>query len=283
MDAKVVAVGGVTVGGSGKSVVIASLAEILLTLQKKTAILSAGYGRSSRKVLRVDPAVHTCADVGDEPLMLAQKGIGVFVSKNRWKSARLALQEQKYDVFLLDDGVVQKYLAPNVNLIVIDAAQGLGNGEMLPLGPLRIDFNTLKHSLNAIILLIHDKKQDYSEIKSRLPSNVPLIIGKLQQDLSPLDLRTKYLAFCGIGYPRKFFDMLNRSLFVVKEIDFPDHYPFSEKDMTQLLSEAESYGARLVTTEKDFARIPERFRELVTPVPVKILWNDMEKIATYLL
>jgi tetraacyldisaccharide 4'-kinase len=278
-----VAIGGVTVGGSGKSIVVASLAEILLALKKKTAVLSVGYGRSSWRALRVDPVVHTCVDVGDEPLMLSKKGIDVFVSKNRWKSARLALREQKYDVFLLDDGVVQKYLAPNINLVVVDASQGIGNGEALPLGPLRIDFDTLKHSLNAIILLIHGEKQDYSEIKSCLPSNVPLIIGKLQQDLSRLDLETKYLAFCGIGYPRKFFDTLNRSLFVVREIDFPDHYPFSEKDMTQLLSEAESCGARLVTTEKDFARIPERFRELVSVVPIKIMWNDMEKIATYLL
>ncbi|MDR1362301.1 MAG: tetraacyldisaccharide 4'-kinase [Holosporaceae bacterium] len=282
-NAKVIAVGGVTVGGSGKSIVVASFAEILSLLRKDAAVLSRGYGRSSRAVMEVNAAAHGYEDVGDEPLMLSRKGIDVFVAKNRKKSAALALGKKKYEVLLLDDGLVQKDLVPHIRFVVVDAAQGLGNGEMLPLGPLRIDFPTLKNSIHAIILLTHAENQDCSAIKAKLPAKIPLMVGRLQQDISGLDSGAKYLAFCGIGYPRKFFDAINRSLFVVKEFDFPDHHPFSENDMATLLGEAENHGARLITTEKDFMRVPERFRELVTAVPVKILWHDLEKIISYLL
>jgi tetraacyldisaccharide 4'-kinase len=279
---KVIAVGAITVGGSGKSIVVESLAGFLGMLEKKCAVLSAGYGRSSRKVLAADADMHTCADVGDEPLMLSQKGLDVFVAKDRSRSAALAKSKGIYDVFLLDDGICQKYLQPDIKFLVIDAHQGFGNGEMLPLGPNRLDIDAVKHDIDAVILLTYQSEYDFSSLRAKIPDSLPIIMGRLLQDFSQVNDQERYFAFCGIGYPKKFFDSIADTLTIVKQMAFPDHYPFSDTEIINLLDKARLLDAKLLTTEKDLARIPKRYHHLIATIPVKVVWYDNEKVVSYL-
>ncbi|MDR3179509.1 MAG: tetraacyldisaccharide 4'-kinase [Holosporaceae bacterium] len=279
---KVIAIGAITAGGSGKSIVVKALADLLGILGKKCAVLSVGYGRSSSRVLAVDLDMHTCADVGDEPLMLSQKGLDVFVAKNRSQSAALANSKGIYDVFLLDDGICQKYLRPDVRFLVIDADQGFGNGEMLPLGPNRLSMKTIKNDIDAAILLTYQSEYDFSKIREKIPDSIPILMGRLLQNFSQINCGERFLAFCGIGYPKKFFDSIAGKLTVVKQVVFPDHYPFSDAEIVDLLDDARFLDAKLLTTEKDLARIPKRYHHLITTVPVRISWYDNEKIASYL-
>ncbi len=264
---EVIAVGAVTVGGSGKTIVVKSLCEILKKHGKKIAILSRGYGRSSDSCTKVNYSSHTYKEVGDEPLLLS-KSAPVFVSKNRAQSAKCA-EDENYNCLILDDGLMQRYLQPSKKFIVIDNSQKFGNGEILPLGPNRLNTKTILADADAIFVLGNDSSKDVSWIDA--PANTPIIFGKLQSDFSLI--KKDVIAFCGIGYPEKFFNSL-KGFKVIKKISFPDHSPFSDEVLKRLIESSKLFNAQLVTTEKDFMRIPEKYRAFVSFIPVTIKWEN---------
>ncbi|MDR2158104.1 MAG: tetraacyldisaccharide 4'-kinase [Holosporaceae bacterium] len=259
---KVVAVGGITIGGSGKTMVVQSICDILKFKNKKVAVLSRGFGRLSNETLRVDNQIHSYEDVGDEPLLLSYS-VPVYVGKDRSQSAKLA-ERENYDFFILDDGITQKYLKPDLKLVVIDGEQGLGNGEMFPLGPNRLNFEKIKSDVDGIIVL--GQNSDFNKFWDG-----PAFFGEIQQDFS--SIKGKILVFCGLGYPDKFFNSL-KNFEVVKKVVFPDHYPFPETVLQKLIREAEILGAQLVTTQKDLMRIPSRQSQAIVAVSAKIVWKN---------
>ncbi|MDR2068238.1 MAG: tetraacyldisaccharide 4'-kinase [Holosporaceae bacterium] len=275
--AKVVAVGAITVGGSGKTIVTESICRILIADAKKTAVLSRGYGRLSRDVLRVD-SCHSFEDVGDEPLLLFSHGIPVFVGVDRSQSAQMA-ENCGFDFLVMDDGISQKYLRTDLKFVVIDAAQGVGNDEMFPLGPKRLDFDKIKFDIDAVIIL-ESKIGDVFDAVS-FPQSMPVIHGRLTMDFSVIKDR-RIIAFCGLGFPDKFFDSLT-DFEIVKTVDFPDHHPFSNSEVQRLIADAENFRARLVTTEKDLARVPQKYRDHITAIPVRITWKDEKLLRDLLL
>jgi tetraacyldisaccharide 4'-kinase len=262
---KVIAVGGITVGGSGKTMVVKAVCEILKSKNKKAAILSRGYGRTNTETLRVNTEIHSYRDVGDEPLLLAETA-PVFVGKDRFKSAQLA-KDEGFDAFILDDGITQKFLKPDIKLVVVDDNQRFGNGEMFPLGPNRLNFEKIKADIDGVIVIGKRKQKNAF-------GDIPVFWGKILQDFSKI--REKIIVFCGIGYPDKFFNSL-RNFVVIEKIAFPDHNPYSNEDLERLISTAKIYDAQLVTTEKDFTRIPIKYRSVVIPVPARIAWAESEK------
>ncbi|MDR0632112.1 MAG: tetraacyldisaccharide 4'-kinase [Holosporaceae bacterium] len=261
--AKVIAIGGITMGGSGKTIVVHSICEALKSKNKKVAVLSRGFGRLSKKTLLVDSGIHSCKDVGDEPLLLSNVA-PVYVGKDRSKSAKLA-ETEDFDFLVLDNGITQKFLKPNIKLVVIDGEQRFGNGEMFPLGPNYLNFKEIKSDIDGIIVL-----NKHPQIKCLENEGIPLLYGKLQPDFS--QIKGRVVAFCGIGYPNKFFNSL-ADFAIVEKIAFPDHYPFSDADIEKLIFKAERWKAQLVTTEKDFMRISEKYRCIISIVPVKIVWE----------
>ncbi|MDR0580997.1 MAG: tetraacyldisaccharide 4'-kinase [Holosporaceae bacterium] len=262
---KVIAVGGITVGGSGKTMVVKALCEILKSRNKKVAILSRGYGRTNMKTLRVNTEIHSYRDVGDEPLLLA-KTAPVFVGKDRFKSAELA-EDEGFDAFILDDGITQKFLKPNVKLLVVDDNQRFGNGEMFPLGPNHLNFEKIKADIDGVVIIGKRKQNDAF-------GNIPVFWGKILQDFSKI--RKKIIVFCGVGYPDKFFNSFG-NFEVIERIAFPDHNPYSNEDLERLISRAKVHDAQLVTTEKDFTRVPTKYRSVITPVSARISWAESEK------
>lgn len=244
---KVIAVGGLTVGGSGKTVVTQFIVETLLKNGKKVAVLSRGYGRKSKKILQVDPSVHSYEDVGDEPLLLS-KYCPVFVGKDRAKSARLA--GNQFDYFVMDDGLVQKYLKPDIRILVVDGMQKTGNGYLLPLGPNRLKFSWVKGDIDAVVSF-NEFPLDFT----------PIFSGKIQN----MRLTGPVIAFCGLGYPQKFFESLGHCS-LIKRISFPDHHEYTDKEVRSLLDMKHRFSATLVTTMKDFVKIPEKYRNSITPL-----------------
>jgi tetraacyldisaccharide 4'-kinase len=231
-------------------------------------------------VFRVDNAIHTFTDVGDEPLLLSHYA-DVFVGKDRNKSALMA-ESFGYDLLILDDGVTQRYLQPDIKLIVIDSTQGFGNGAMLPLGPNRLCFGMIKHDIDAVIVVKNHAHENIDEIKSKIPESIPIILCHMEQDFSRIRTNERVLAFCGTGYPKKFFNSLKEKIHVVKTVDFPDHYPYSDDDIVDLLDDATIHGAKLVTTQKDMIRISKRFHDFISAVPAKIVWPDSCQIRSYI-
>lgn len=262
---KVIAIGGITSGGSGKTLVVSSLCHTLTKMGFKPAILSRGYGRTqSNSIKKVSPQ-DSYKNVGDEPLLLSQQW-DVFVGKNRFKTAELA---SEFDFLILDDGITQRSLKPNKKIIVISASQCFGNGELLPLGPNRLNLENIKHDIDAIFLIHENNKS--TEHTFTFPSNIPVYHGYIKHNFG--ELTGRLMLFCGLGYPKKFFQSFS-NFQVCKTVSFPDHYPYKDIDIQNLIQESTRLNAQLVTTEKDLMRIPEKYRVKIKTISIEISWNN---------
>lgn len=264
----VICVGNAVVGGAGKTPVTLALAEILTAQGHQPALVYKGYKRTNPATLRVDPARHTLADAGDEPLMAAAFA-PTFVGKTRLRAAQAAADSEA-DLLILDDGLQNPTLIKDLTFLVMDTQYGFGNGRVLPAGPLRMSPKEALHRADAVILLgdapapITPKPVFRAHLVSLLPEALK---GK------PL------VAFAGIGRPEKFFQGLGHAgATLLDTLSFPDHHAYTPEDIT-LLTRCTPEGATRVTTQKDAVRLPPHF---ATPIPAHLIWDDPEAIAGFL-
>ncbi|MEL7137137.1 MAG: tetraacyldisaccharide 4'-kinase [Pseudomonadota bacterium] len=266
VSAKVICVGNLTAGGVGKSPVVAGLRKRLQSRRSlRVATLSRGYKGRLKGPLRVDPDIHTAADVGDEPLMLAQSGES-WIGVDR-AAAGEAMSTDGVDIILMDDGHQNPGLAKDLTFIVVDATAGFGNGFVIPKGPLREPVLEGLSRANAIIIM-----GDEQEPAILHDVGLPLYRGLVTATDSPPAGR--YVAFAGIGRPVKFFDTLESLGVDLRDsVPFPDHHTFSDHDMRYLRRLAKDHGARLITTEKDYVRMSAEMRESLIYLPIEVQFD----------
>jgi tetraacyldisaccharide 4'-kinase len=275
----VICVGNVTVGGSGKTPTSLKLASILAADGRCPAFLTRGYGGSLTGPVLVDPARHTSAEVGDEALLLA-RAAPTIVARDRPAGAALAA-ETGADVIVMDDGLQNPSLAKDVSIAVFDGAVGLGNGRVLPAGPLRAPLAMQWPRIDAVLIVGTGRPGDAvaAEAAAR---GLPVLRAHLEPAANAADALAgrRVLAFAGIGRPEKFFETcraLGAELVVTRA--FPDHHPYEVREMSVLLDEAEAKALVPVTTEKDAVRL-ERLRGLeprlglVRLVPIEMVFED---------
>lgn len=255
----VICVGALTVGGAGKTPAAIAVAQRLTAQGRRPHILTRGYRGRLRGPVEVDPAVHTARDVGDEALLLAAAA-PTWVARSRNAGARAAVAAGA-DMLVLDDGFQNPGLAKDLSLVVIDGGHGVGNGRMLPAGPLREPMARGLARADAVVLVGRDR----TGIAARIPRRLPLLRARLVPD--PADaavLRGKaVLAFAGLGRPQKFAASLEEiGARLVQRRDFPDHHPYRESEIEALLAEAGRLEAVPVTTAKDAVRIGRRRDEI---------------------
>jgi tetraacyldisaccharide 4'-kinase len=248
-------VGNYHVGGAGKTPAVLALARLLRDLGETPVILSRGYGGRLRGPVKVDPERHVAADVGDEPLMLA-RAVPVMVARDRIDGVALA-KSQGATVVLMDDGFQNPAIAKDASLIVIDSDRGLGNGRVLPAGPLRAPLPPQLNRTDALIV-VGDGTAAEAVAAVIAAQDKPVLSAHLRaDDASVASLRGKrVLAFAGIGDPDRFFRTLRGSgIEIVRERAFADHHPLSQAEIETLIAEARRDALTLVTTEKDLARL----------------------------
>ncbi len=246
-------VGNYHVGGAGKTPMVRALSDILKTLGEQPVVLSRGYGGRLAGPVQVDAARHSAADVGDEPLMMSQR-IPVIVSRDRVAGAALA-RSVGASVVVMDDGFQNPSLRKDTSLIVIDALRGIGNGRVVPAGPLRAPLAGQLARTDSLIVI------GEGDAATTLASQVKEQGGAVWHARivpEPASLNAlrghRLLAFAGIGDPERFFATLrDNGADVAKTRAFSDHHVFSAADMAGLVSDAA--GLMLVTTEKDAARL----------------------------
>lgn len=251
----VICVGNYHVGGAGKTPTVRALANLLRDLGELPVVLSRGYGGKLRGPIKVDPVRHLASDVGDEPLMLAGS-LPVVIARDRAAGVALA-KAQGASVILMDDGFQNPAVAKDVSLIVIDSARGLGNGRVIPAGPLRAPLPPQLARTDALII-VGDGEAAKKVAAGIAAQGKPVLAAHLKpDDASVAALRGKrVLAFAGIGDPARFFQTLRASgVDVVRGRAFPDHHLFSEREIEGLSAEAKRDALTLVTTEKDLARL----------------------------
>lgn len=278
----VVCIGNFTVGGAGKTPAAIWIADELKRLGRRPAMLSRGYGGRTKGPHVVDARRDAAAEVGDEPLLLARIAPTV-VSRDRALGARL-IETLDADVIVMDDGLQNPSLVKSLSIGVIDAAVGIGNGLVIPAGPLRAPLAAQTPLVRAILSIAS------GEADRGLPSipgwSGPLYSASLVAKGDTEWLRgQRVIAFAGLGRPEKLFALL-RSLgaVIVAAYGFPDHHAYADADAARLLSEAEKAQALLVTTEKDTVRLKggallETLAGVVRPLPVGLQMPDIARLA----
>jgi tetraacyldisaccharide 4'-kinase len=251
----VLCVGNYHVGGAGKTPTVLALVKLLRELGETPVVLSRGYGGRLRGPIKVDPARHAAADVGDEPLMLART-MAVVVAHDRVGGVALA-RSQSASVIVMDDGFQNPAIAKDASLIVIDSDRGLGNGRVLPAGPLRAPLRPQVARTDALVIVGGGAAAEAvaADLAAR---GKPVLRARLApSDASVASISGKrVLAFAGIGDPARFFGTLRASgIEIASERAFADHHPFSQGEIAALIAEAKREALTLVTTEKDFARL----------------------------
>jgi tetraacyldisaccharide 4'-kinase len=268
----VVCVGNLVAGGSGKTPVVLSLIGLLAEQDVAAQVVMRGYGGRLAGPLadpvRVDPLRHDAVAVGDEALLIAARAV-CWVARDRAAGIRAAAASGA-PVVLLDDGFQNPSVDKDLSLLVIDAAYGFGNGRVIPAGPLREPVAVGLARADAIVL-VGDGEMPESVRAAGRPT--------LRADLSPLRAGhisgVRVVAFAGIGRPGKFFASLRGAgAELVAAHPFPDHHRFGDGDLARLHRIAEREGARLVTTAKDWVRLPEAVRAGIDILEVEIRWRD---------
>jgi tetraacyldisaccharide 4'-kinase len=271
----VICVGNLTVGGAGKTPTALMLAGLLRAAGMAPVFLSRGYGGRLSGPVRVE-AEHGAQDVGDEPLLLA-RAAPTIVSRDRPAGARLAV-EAGAGIIIMDDGLQNPSLRKDFALAVVDGTTGIGNGLVLPAGPLRAPLRWQWPAVDAV-LVIGEGAAGERLAGHAAAAGKTVFHGTLVPDSGDAArLRGEaVLAFAGIGRPAKFRETLESACgAIVKDLRaFSDHHLFSHAELSALQREAKERGLRLVTTEKDVARIRtapdlKEFTSALLPVAIHL-------------
>lgn len=269
-----IVVGGLTSGGDGKTPLAIALAQRLASAGARPAILTRGYGgkRSEISPFAVDMSRHRAEDAGDEALLLARVAPTI-VGADRLAGAALA-QRLGATIVILDDGFHSRRLAPDLTLIAIDSDYGAGNGRCMPAGPLRAPLDAQLAAADALIVIGDGARG--RDIAAR--AKRPVVAAHVAPDPDAAEAvgGARVVAFAGIARPEKFFDMLEKcGAEVAARLSFDDHHRFTERDCARLSRLRQTHGARLVTTEKDAARMGDRLATLgVETLPVTLVFDD---------
>ena len=261
--AYVICVGNLTVGGSGKTPFVRYLRAALADTGVRVATLSRGYGGRLKTVVKIDSEKHTAQDVGDEPRMLAQDGES-WIGADRFAAAQ-AMADDGVEIIIMDDGFQNWALEKDYNILVFDGGDPVGNGCLLPKGPLREPIKSgLARADLAIFMGQNTDNRDYAS----WPVAQTL---SLDIETASLDTSKRYVAFAGIGRPQKFFDSLAKTgADICEAVSYADHYPYKPKDLSFLRTLAGEYQADLITTEKDWVRLLPSQRENIAYLGIKL-------------
>jgi tetraacyldisaccharide 4'-kinase len=251
----VVCLGNLTVGGAGKTPAALAVARVLLAAHERPFFLTRGYGGGLKGPLRVNPSMHKATDVGDEPLLLARLAPTI-VARDRVEGAKLACSAGA-GVIVMDDGFQNPSLAKDLAVILVDGRRGIGNGRIIPAGPLRAPLKMQVGRAQALVIVgAADGASAVADVAKR--EGVAVFHGRLEPDRAVLAAlgRRKVLAFAGIGDPEKFFATLAAAgVNVAERVGFPDHHRYLVAEAQTLLARAAAENLMLLTTEKDAARL----------------------------
>jgi tetraacyldisaccharide 4'-kinase len=250
----VLCVGNLTVGGSGKTPAAIAIASLFLAAGARPVFLTRGYGGRLAGPIRVDRRFHRAADVGDEPLLRARVTTTI-VARDRVAGAALA--ESAGNVIIMDDGFQNPSLSKDLALLVVDCRRGIGNGHMIPAGPLRAPLALQLDHAHAV-LAVGETNGAGNVIGEANNHGLPIFRGRLKPDPTALVALEdhKVLAFAGIADPGKFFATLaSAGVATAVTASFPDHHRYTAGEARDLIVRAERDALHLVTTEKDLVRL----------------------------
>ena len=284
----VICLGNLTVGGAGKTPAALAVAQLLHAAHERPFFLSRGYGGRLAGPVRVNPALHRAADVGDEPILLARLAPTV-VARDRVAGAAFA-RSAGASVIVMDDGFQNPSLAKDLSLVLVDGRRGIGNGRVIPAGPLRAP---LKPQLDrAQALVVVGAPEGAGSLLDRAQRRgMTVFHGRLEPDRAVADAigRRKVLAFAGIADPAKFFaTLLAAGIDIADRAAFADHHRYSAAEALDLIARAKANNLMLVTTEKDLVRLTgapqlEELAAHASALPVRLVIEEKDQFRDLVL
>ncbi len=303
LPCKVISVGNITLGGTGKTPFVVSLAGFLYEKGMRPAVVSRGYGRKDEsKTLIVsndNSVLHDAATGGDEPVLIGTRlpGVPVVVGSNRYIAAQSVLQLFNAGVVILDDGFQHFKLKRDLDIVLVDATDPFGNGKMFPAGILREPIEALRRA-QAVIITRSDAVSSIEELKARIRRiTTARIFTSFQRPLDLVDCRTselkplsvlrgtQVLAFSGIARPDSFTSLLKTlGAVVTGERIYPDHYEFKKSDLVTVFKKAADNRVNMiVTTEKDSVRLCTLKPDGIWALRIELVIKEREEWETFLL
>jgi len=294
LNCKVISVGNITLGGTGKTSLVILIAKYLKQQGHRVAILSRGYKRRNPKSQIPNPNYD---DMGDEPYMLKMnlKDVPVIVDSDRVRAAKLAIRDYAVDTVILDDGFQQWRLKKDLEIVTIDAICPFGNRKLIPRGILRQPLSTLKQS-DIFVLTKTDLARDIGEIKDFLTQINPAapIIESIHSPLYFYKMGTneiidkgalpgkRVILFSGIGQPHSFEGLIQGlGMKIGLSFRFPDHHNYTQRDLEKIAKSSKDENVdMIITTEKDAARLSQlsaissRLSVLVLRIELKITKDE---------
>ena len=270
----VISVGNITAGGTGKTPFVELVVRKLQARGRKPAVLSRGYGRTTRGYLLVagaDKETINSREGGDEPVELAQslRGTAIAVCENRVEGAQRLLAETSADCIVLDDGFQHRYLHRDLNIVLLTAREILSGERLLPAGNRRERRSSLSRA-DVVVISKCKNTQNFEEAAKRLDGwdrhklvGIRLVPASLRNALSVECVdrhsaqKTPVLAFCGVGDPDSFADSVaGYGCEIVSAKIYPDHHQYSPSDLKVLQEEFSKHSATMtITTRKDVVRL----------------------------
>ena len=235
---KTICVGNIYLGGTGKTSLAIKINKILNKKNIKSCFIKKKYSNQN-----------------DEQKLLNNYG-KLFVALNRADAIKQA-EKENYDVAILDDGLQDKSIVYDLSFVCFNNLNWIGNGMTIPAGPLREDINNLQYYNN---IFLNGNLENLEKLKKeiyKINPNLNIYLGKYEPlNLNEFEIGKSYFLFSGIGNHQTLVSMLkNNGLKIIKDIEFPDHYEYTETDINNILVEAKNLECQIITTEKDYFRL----------------------------
>ena len=235
---KTICIGNIYLGGTGKTSLAIKINKILNKKNIKSCFIKKKYSNQN-----------------DEQKLLNNYG-KLFVALNRADAIKQA-EKENYDVAILDDGLQDKSIVYDLSFVCFNNLNWIGNGMTIPAGPLREDINNLQYYNN---IFLNGNLENLEKLKKeiyKINPNLNIYLGKYEPlNLNEFEIGKSYFLFSGIGNHQTLVSMLkNSGLKIIKDIEFPDHYEYTETDINNILIEAKNLECQIITTEKDYFRL----------------------------
>ena len=237
---KTICIGNIYIGGTGKTPTTIKLFQILKKLTDNLSTAKKFYKSQN-----------------DEQIILKKK-TNLITGKNRNEIIDKAV-ESKQELLIFDDGLQDKYINYDLQFVCFDAKKWLGNGRLIPAGPLRENLNSLKKYDGIFLKNIDDKSSHIISLIESINPKIKIFITNYKiKNLDQFNKNDNFLIFSGIGNPENFKELLSNNNFnVIKEIIFPDHFQYKKQDIENVLKIANNLNAKIITTEKDYVKIKD--------------------------
>ena len=264
----VIGIDSVVISGAGKTPAIDLVCDLLKQLQYNPHILTSSHSGYIKNVVQVDPNLHSYLQVGDESLLSAQV-VPTWVGKNRIKASKAAISAGA-NVLIIDDWLKNNYLKQDIKILVIDSKQMFGNGYLFPAGSLMYKIDT-SITFADLILIIGDYNEELENKIQIIKNSVPIFRAKMEAIEKVSVENNKVIAFCGLGYPSKFKITLQECDYnIIDFLIFSDHHPYTITEIQKLVNIAKNNNATLITTTKDYVKIPDVFKSEIKTIEIKL-------------